>query len=175
MRSFIATTIIIALVGCVGHDDDLSMAPASHSLTSCPPDVPVLFAPSGDISEPTPLYSWSAVPGATNYIFEVHDSNGVLIEFRQFNSTTSHQGYDLSAHAHVQLNWRLKSECGGLASPYSSPRYFRYVPPPPPEEPPPKGHDGQCYPSLKACLKECTGVCERRINCGGATAHKCFE
>lgn len=37
------------------------------------------------------------------------------------------------------------------------------------------GHNLQCYPSLRACEAECCGVCERRINCGGATGHKCFE
>jgi hypothetical protein len=35
--------------------------------------------------------------------------------------------------------------------------------------------DLACFPSLSSCLDACTdGVCERRINCGGPTAHKCF-
>jgi hypothetical protein len=33
----------------------------------------------------------------------------------------------------------------------------------------------QCFPSYKSCIAVCLGVCERRINCGGASAHKCFE
>lgn len=35
--------------------------------------------------------------------------------------------------------------------------------------------DLACFPGLNSCLDACTdGVCERRINCGGPTAHKCF-
>jgi hypothetical protein len=37
------------------------------------------------------------------------------------------------------------------------------------------GHDLECFPSLRDCEESCCGVCERRINCGGASAHKCFE
>lgn len=53
-------------------------------------------------------------------------------------------------------------------------------PPPPsptptPPPPPQCGYDLQCFPSLRQCQAVCCGVCERRINCGGATAHKCFE
>jgi len=33
---------------------------------------------------------------------------------------------------------------------------------------------GTCFPSLRKCLEACPGVCERRILCGGASAHKCF-
>jgi len=36
-------------------------------------------------------------------------------------------------------------------------------------------HNETCYPSFKACSEECCGVCERRIGCGGESAHKCFE
>jgi len=36
-------------------------------------------------------------------------------------------------------------------------------------------HNEVCYPSFKACSEECCGVCERRIGCGGESAHKCFE
>ncbi len=36
-------------------------------------------------------------------------------------------------------------------------------------------HNEVCYPSFKACSDECCGVCERRIGCGGESAHKCFE
>jgi hypothetical protein len=46
-------------------------------------------------------------------------------------------------------------------------------PPPPPDCP----YNLKCYPSLHQCEAECLpvgGVCERRINCGGSTAHKCF-
>jgi hypothetical protein len=35
--------------------------------------------------------------------------------------------------------------------------------------------DGQCFPNLRECEAACRGVCERRIACGGASAHKCFE
>jgi hypothetical protein len=36
-------------------------------------------------------------------------------------------------------------------------------------------HDLECFSSYKQCVAVCEGVCERRINCGGASAHKCFE
>ncbi len=175
MRTSIVALVTIVLVGCVGIDDDpLPAEAAARSLTSCPPPVPVLYAPSGDTSDSTPLYSWSEVPGATSYLFELLTAAGLHLEFRQYVYTNSHSGIDLSAHADVQMYWKVKSRCDELLSAYSSLLHFRYVPPPPP--PPGDGdHDGQCYPSLKACLRECTGVCERRINCGGASAHKCFE
>lgn len=48
-------------------------------------------------------------------------------------------------------------------------------PPPQPTPPPPGCHNLQCYPSLRQCQAECSGVCERRILCGSETAHKCFE
>jgi hypothetical protein len=37
------------------------------------------------------------------------------------------------------------------------------------------GADGQCFPNKRECEAVCRGVCERRIECGGASAHKCFE
>jgi hypothetical protein len=51
-------------------------------------------------------------------------------------------------------------------------------PTPPPPSPPPSGcgsHNNVCFGSYNACARECCGVCERRINCGGGSAHKCFE
>jgi hypothetical protein len=32
-----------------------------------------------------------------------------------------------------------------------------------------------CFPNLSECEAVCGGVCERRLNCGSANAHKCFE
>jgi hypothetical protein len=37
------------------------------------------------------------------------------------------------------------------------------------------GNNNVCFPSYNACAAVCQGVCERRINCGGPSAHKCFE
>jgi hypothetical protein len=48
--------------------------------------------------------------------------------------------------------------------------------PTPPPPPPPCGANLSCYPSLRQCQEACCGgVCERRINCGSETAHKCFR
>lgn len=39
----------------------------------------------------------------------------------------------------------------------------------------PRTNNGQCFDSQEACQDVCAGVCERRINCGGPYAYKCFE
>jgi hypothetical protein len=37
------------------------------------------------------------------------------------------------------------------------------------------GNDGVCFPSYDECAAACSGACQRKINCGGGNAHKCFE
>jgi hypothetical protein len=32
-----------------------------------------------------------------------------------------------------------------------------------------------CFDGYEECARNCCGVCERRISCGGESAHKCFE
>lgn len=177
-RLQIVISIAIAVAGCADLDDDaLSEESGSQAVTSCPPtDAPIPYGPSGDIPEPNPVYSWSAVAGVTGYQWESLDLNGVYYGYNQHRTSTSTQGLELLSG--VQMRWRVAGRCGefGPLGPSSPWTYFRYVPPPPPpDDPPGGGHNGQCYPSLRACERECTGVCERRINCGGATAHKCFE
>ncbi len=172
MRLPIVIAMGIAVAGCVD-DETLSTESISQAVTCPPTEAPAPYAPLGATPDSTPAYSWSAVAGATGYLWELLDSNGAHLGFAQYRTSTWIQGPDLSAHADVQLRWRVAGRCEqfGPPGPYSPWSYFRYVPP----EPPPPTPTGTCYPSLKACLSECTGVCERRINCGGANAHKCFE
>ncbi len=177
MRALSVSILIVTLVGCADLDTgELPTESTSSALTTCSTlTAPVPYGPSGNIGDPTPLYSWSAVPGATNYTIYVLDPNENWLDFALGTTNTWHQGQDLSDYANVQLRWKVKAECydesGYHPGPYSGSVYFKYYL----NEDPPGGNDGSCYPSLKACLAECTGVCERRINCGGATAHKCFE
>jgi hypothetical protein len=173
MKALLTAIMVFTFIGCVGLDDEgLQTESASSALTLCPAlSAPVAYNPSGNTGDSTPLYSWSAVPGATSYTMYVLDPAENWADYEQGSVDTSYQGNDLSGYANVQLRWKVKAQCedvnGYHASPYSE-RYFMYYVGG-------GGGGGTCYPSLKACLAACSGVCERRINCGGASAHKCFE
>lgn len=161
-------------VGCADLDEDvLPTESASSALATCPTlSAPIPYGPSGNTSDHSPLYSWGAVSGATTYSIYVLDPAEVTIDKKLNTTNTWYQGIDLSDYLNVQLRWKVKGEChdatGYHAGPYSPSTYF--VP-----YQNTSGGGGTCYPSLQACLAECAGVCERRINCGGANAHKCFE
>jgi endonuclease/exonuclease/phosphatase family metal-dependent hydrolase len=87
-----------------------------------------------------------------NYVLQLRDDNGA----------------DLSDHYAVLGRFRF-------SPPVDNPPPPAPPPPLPPPPPPLGGHNMQCFPSYNECAAVCGGVCERRINCGGPSAHKCFE
>lgn len=140
----------------------------------CPTTAPFAINPVGTIYDtPRPTFTWNAVPYAQSYTLYVQTVADGTIVLRQVGIVSTSFPCDQDLPFDVDLRWKVKAEATGCAAgPYSSILPFRIENAPPPD---PSCPNLACFPSLKACEDSCvTGTCERRINCGGATAHKCF-
>lgn len=105
----------------------------------CPPrDAPIAGGPSGNITDPTPTFSWGAVPGATSYtLYVVRDSDEAWI-LREIEILTTTFTPSDPLPTGVQLRWKVKGEsmlCQNGAGPYSTISYFQVVPDTPPCRP----------------------------------------
>lgn len=138
----------------------------------CVPVIPEelrAISPSGTIDHRRPTFVWhSPEPERRKYLQVVStDSGARVLEARIPSGTWYTAEGDLPEG--IELRWTVSSS--PCSSRGASATFAIQVPPTP--EPP--GHGGQCFPGLRECEAVCRGVCERRILCGGASAHKCFE
>ena len=85
---------------------------------------PVPNGPSGNITDPTPTFSWSAVPGAesyTLYVLRVSDE-AVMLRETGIPGTSFTPASPLPAG--VNLRWKVKGESSCGPGPYSPSVYF---------------------------------------------------
>ena len=106
-------------------------APRASEAASCPSpyDRPVTFAPRGTINDQFPVFSWSAVPGANEYVlkllYESPDAQYVFPDLGliHIEDATSYQ-FDRPLPVGVGMRWAVKWECDETYGFYSDETYF---------------------------------------------------
>lgn len=98
------------------------------------PPTPTINYPTGNIRARLPQYSWSAVPGATNYQLQVKlGSNIVYTEDVDASNcdATECTFYPLTVLGYQTYNWQVRAAYnnGGSWSGWSSPEVFRILEP----------------------------------------------
>jgi hypothetical protein len=91
----------------------------------CPPtQAPVPGGPSGSISNPRPIFSWSAVPGAESYTLYVLRVSDEAVVLRQTGIGGTSFTPSSPLPSGVALRWKVKAESSCGPGPYSSSVYF---------------------------------------------------
>jgi hypothetical protein len=172
------SALAIVLVGaCSASPEDPGQTASNNNKTtlvanplSCELPAPHPRAPSGHAC-PNTTFVWDEVPGATHYRLNVLTSTEAFLFPPVDVQGISYQHSSDLPHGDLSFNVSAHNDCG--RSPASSRMYFTVAscddPPPPPPNP-----CGQCFDGFNDCAAACPGTCERRISCGGASAHKCF-
>jgi len=175
---YFASALILScgLPGKGLYAQDWLAALSSPAVTSlCPIEAPTGLDPVGTVYDTTrPTFAWTTVPSAKSYTLYVQYAGGGEVVQRWIGIVPTAFTADVDLPLDVDLQWKVKGEAKGCtAGPYSTPLQFllRNSPPPPNSDCP----NLACFPNQGACESACIdGTCERRINCGGATAYKCF-
>lgn len=97
---------------------------------SCPPTVaPVLSGPSGTISNSSPTFCWSSVPGAEEYVIALlyapDDGDYVFGQAFSTPDTCINLG---QLPVNTPMRWKIKTECNEHYGPFSDSVYFTIVP-----------------------------------------------
>jgi hypothetical protein len=96
---------------------------------SCPPTVaPTLYGPSGNITNASPTFCWSAVPGAEDYViallFAPDDGYYVFGHADSTGDTCINLG---ALPVNTPMRWKIKTECNEIYGPFSPSMYFTIV------------------------------------------------
>jgi hypothetical protein len=160
---------IVLAAACSAPSDEAKKSPGNEAIVaanqvSCELPAPNPRAPNGDAC-PNATFVWDEVPGATHYQLNVLTSTENFL-FQVDVGGISYQHPSDLPHGDLSFNVSAFNACG--RSPASSRQYFTVKDC--------RGDDpcGKCFDGFNDCAAVCPGTCERKITCGGASAHKCF-
>jgi hypothetical protein len=99
------------------------------SVTASTPSqlAPVPGGPSGTISDATPTFTWSAVPGAESYTLYVLRVSDEAVVLRQIGVRETSFTPAAPLPTGVDLRWKVKGESAYGTGPYSPSVYFRIL------------------------------------------------